>query len=103
MSFNAYLGKYADHNFIDNMIEESKYCSEGMKKNLKKTMKILRTLLFNASVTMNEYANNNINGVSAHRDRNINLRLNHKRLVVFRSLKAYYLHLNLQKVEQIQS
>ena len=50
---------------------------------------------------MNEYANNNINGVCAHRDRNINLRLNHKRLVVFRSLKAYYLHLNIQKIEQI--
>ena len=32
MSFNAYLGKYADYNFIDNMIDESKYCSEGMKK-----------------------------------------------------------------------
>ena len=63
-------------------------------------MKILRTLLFIGSVTMNQYANNNINGGSAHRDRNINHRLNHKLLVVFRNLKAYDLHLNIQKLDK---
>ena len=63
-------------------------------------MKILRTLLFIGSVTMNEYTNNNINGGSAHRDRNINLRLNHKLLVVFLNLKAFDLHLNIQKLDK---
>ena len=63
-------------------------------------MNILRTLLFIGSVTINEYANNNINWGSAHRDRNMNLRLNYKLLVVFCNLKAYDLHLNIQKLDK---
>ena len=50
--FKIYLRKDAVYNFINSMIEESKYCSKAMKniltKNLwwlKKTIKILRTLL----------------------------------------------------------
>ena len=57
--FRKYLGKDAADNFTNNMIEESKYCCEAIKnvltKNfwwLKKTMKILRTLLNVRSVTM---------------------------------------------------
>ena len=34
--FKAYLGKDAVSNFINNMIEESKYCSDGMKKSFNK-------------------------------------------------------------------
>ena len=50
--FKTYLDKEAVYNFINNMIKESKYCSEVMKKRFnkelvmtkKKTMKIIRTL-----------------------------------------------------------
>ena len=31
-SFKTYLGKDSVYNFINNMIEESKYCSDVMKK-----------------------------------------------------------------------
>ena len=32
-SFTSYLGENAVYNFINNMMEESEYCSEIMKKN----------------------------------------------------------------------
>ena len=58
-SFKTYLGKDSVYNFINNMIEENKYCSEVMRKRFnkelvmtKKTMKILRTLLNAGSLTM---------------------------------------------------
>ena len=57
--FKTHLDKDAAYNFIDNIIEESKCCSEVIKnistKNLwwlKKAMKILRTLLNVGSVTV---------------------------------------------------
>ena len=36
--FRAYLGKDAVYNFINSMIEESKYCSEVMKKHFNKEL-----------------------------------------------------------------
>ena len=57
--FKSYLGKDAVYNFINSMTEESKYCSEVMKKHFNKelvmtkgTMKILRALLNAGSVIM---------------------------------------------------
>ena len=54
-----YLGKDAVDNFINNMIEENKYCSEVMKKRFNKELvmtkednKDLRALLNVGSVTM---------------------------------------------------
>ena len=54
-----YLDEDAVYNFISSMIEESKYCSDVMKKHFnkellmtRKTMKILRTLLNVGSVIM---------------------------------------------------
>ena len=45
----SYLGKNVVYNFINSMIEESKYCKDLMKKDfnkkLKKMIKILKTLL----------------------------------------------------------
>ena len=38
MSFKTYLGKNAVYSFINNMIEESKYCSEAMKKYFNKEL-----------------------------------------------------------------
>ena len=37
-SFKSYLGKDAVYNFIESMIEKSKYCSEGMKKHFNKEL-----------------------------------------------------------------
>ena len=57
--FKSYLRKEAVYNFITSMIEESKCCSDVMKKNftknlkcLKKIMKILGTPLIVRSVIM---------------------------------------------------
>ena len=36
--FNSYLGKDAVHNFISSMIEESKYCSDVIKKYFNKEL-----------------------------------------------------------------
>ena len=37
-SFKTYLGEDAVYNFINSMIEESKYCSDGMKKYFNKKL-----------------------------------------------------------------
>ena len=37
-SFKTYFGEDAIHNFINSMIEESKYCSDVMKKKLTKNL-----------------------------------------------------------------
>ena len=36
--FKTYLGKYAVYNFINNMVEESKYCCDVMKKHFNKEL-----------------------------------------------------------------
>ena len=36
--FSSYLGKDAAYNFISSMIEESRYCSDVMKKHLNKEL-----------------------------------------------------------------
>ena len=58
-SFERYLHKDAIHNFINIIIEESKYCSDVIKKHFtkelvmtKKKKKKLRTLLNVGSVNM---------------------------------------------------
>ena len=40
--FKTYLGKDAVYNFINNMIEESKYCSELMKKHFNKELVVTK-------------------------------------------------------------
>ena len=37
--FKSYLGEGAVYNFISSMIEESKYCSDQMKKKLTKNLR----------------------------------------------------------------
>ena len=56
-SFKSYLGEDAINNFISSMIEESKYCSDVMKKHFDKelvipVMKVLRALLNIGSAIM---------------------------------------------------
>ena len=88
------------------MIKESIYCNDVMKKHFKKTlgwlkkkMKILKTLLNIGSVTMimlimmlrlelivislRKFRD------SAHRDRNVNIKLNHKIRFILHNLKEY--------------
>ena len=103
--FKLYLDENALYSFISSMIRESKYCSNVMKKHFnkelvmtKKDMKILRTSLIVGFVVMiilimmlkykiNVVALENID--SAHRDCNINDKLNQKILVKFHNLKNY--------------
>ena len=40
--FKTYLGKDAVYNFINSMIEESKYCSDVMKKHFNKELMVTK-------------------------------------------------------------
>ena len=40
--FNSYLGQNAGHNFITNMIKESKHCSCLMKKHFNKELALTK-------------------------------------------------------------
>ena len=108
--FKTYLDKDAIYNFINNIIEESKYCSDVMKKHFKKEFVMTKedNEDFKNStkcwICDKDYIGNDfkvrdhchITGKyrgSAHRDFNINLKLNHKILVVFHNLKNYDSHL----------
>ena len=41
-NFKTYLGEDAIHNFINSMIEESKYCSDRMKKHFNKELAVTK-------------------------------------------------------------
>ena len=98
-SFKTYLGKDVVYNFINNMVEESKYCSAVMKKLFNK--EFLMTKKDNEDsknstkcwIYDNDYVDNDVKvrddfhitvkyRGSAHGDCNINLKLNHKVPVV---------------------
>ena len=110
-----YLGENFVYNFINSVIEESKYCSDVMKKQLNK--ELIMTEVddkdFGNStkcwICDNAYIDDDVKvrdhyhitgkyRGSAHRDCNINFKLNHKTLVVFHSLKSYNLHLIRQEL-----
>ena len=86
------------------MIEESKYCSDEMKKNFNKELMMTKgdnenfNNPTNCWISDNDYVDNDVKlrdhchitgsyRDSAHRDCNINLKLNHKMPVVFHNLK----------------
>ena len=104
--FKTYLGKDAIYNFINNLIGESNFCSDVMKKYLDKELVMTKedNEDFKNSTKCwtcgNDYIDNDVNvrhhcyitGKNrgfAHRDCNINLRLNHKIPIVFQNLKNY--------------
>ena len=106
--FKTYLGEDAVYNFINNMIEESKYCSGVIKKHFNKELVMTKedNVVFKNTTkcwTCNhDYVDNvvkvrdncHITGKykgSAHRDCNINLKLNHKLSAVFQNLKIMIL------------
>ena len=113
--FKSYSGEDAVHNFISSMIEESKYCIDVMKKHFNKELVMTKkdNEDFENSATYwifnNDYIDNDVKvrdhchvtgkyRGSAHRDCNINVKLNHKIPVVFRNLKNYDSHLIMQKL-----
>ena len=117
VSFKTCLGKDAVYNFINNMTEESKYCSEAMKKHF--TKELVMTKEDNEDFTKspkcwtcdNDYVDTDVKvrdpchitgkyRVSAHRDCNTNLKLNHKIPVVFHNLKSYDSHLIMQELSK---
>ena len=101
--FKTYFSKDAVYNFINNLIEESKYCSDVMKKHFNEELVMTKedNEDFKNSTKCwiydNVYVDNDvmvrdhcrISGKyrgCAHRDFNINLKLNRKIPVVFRNL-----------------
>ena len=105
--FKTFLGKNATYNLINSMIEESTYCSDVMKKHNKElfmTNEDNENFKNSAKcwICDNEYVDTDVKvrdhchitgkyRGSAHRDCNINLKLNHKIPVVFHNLKIFIL------------
>ena len=91
-------------NFINNMIKESKYCSNVMKNHFNKEVVMAKEEnedfknLSKCWICDDDYVDNDVKVTdhchitekyrgSTHRDCNINLKLNHKIHVVFHNLK----------------
>ena len=98
--FKPYIGKDTIYNFISSMIEESKYCSDMMKRHFNKEFAMSKKDIedFENSTKFwicdNDYSDNDVKVRDhchitgkyrgyAHRDCNINVKLNHKIPVVF--------------------
>ena len=106
MTFESYLGEDAVYNFISSVIEESKYCSNVMKKHFNKELVMIKKENDNFEKSIkcwicdNDYIDNDVKvrvhchitgkyRGSSHRDCNINVKLNHKIAVEFHNLKNY--------------
>ena len=113
--FKSYLGEDAVYNFISSIIEESKYCSNVIKKYFNKelvTTKEENEDFENSAkcwICDNDYTDGGVKvrdhcpitgkfRGSAHRDNHINVNLNHKIPVVFHNLKDYDSHLIMQEL-----
>ena len=111
----SYLGEDAVYNFINSMIDVSRCCSEVMKKHFNKELVMIQedNEDFENSTKCWTYDNYYIDGdvkvrdhchISgkyrgfAHRDCNINVKLNQKNLVVFHKLKKYDSHVIMQEL-----
>ena len=88
--FKSYLGEDAVLNFISSMIEESKYCSDVMKKHFNKEL-VMTKVRDHCHITETYRG-------SPRRGCNINVKLNHKIPVVFHNLKNYDSHLIIQEL-----
>ena len=99
------------------MIEESKYCSEVMKKHFNKELVMTKEDNENFKnctkcwICQNDYVDNDVKvrdhchitrkcRGSAHRDCNINLKLNHKIPVAFHNLKNYDSHFIMHELRK---
>ena len=107
--FKTNLGKDAVYNFINSMIEESKYCNKVMKKHFNKELVMTKKEIedFKNStkcwICDNDYIDTDVKvrdhchitrkyRGSANWDCNINLKLNHKIPIAFYNLKNYDSH-----------
>ena len=101
--FKSYLGEDAVYNFISSMIKESKYCSDVMKKHFNKELVMAKKdnedfkTFTKCWICDHCHITGKYRG-SAHRDCNINVKLNHKIPVVFHNLKNYDSHLIMQEL-----
>ena len=103
---------------FNNTIEESKYCSDVMKKHFNKELVMTKEDnedfkdSIKYSICDNDYVDNNVeardhchitgnNRVSANRYCNVNIKLNHKISVVFHNLRNYDYHFIMQKLEKL--
>ena len=97
------------------MIEESKYCSEVIKKHFNKELVMTKKdsedykSSTKCQICDDGYVDNNVKvrdhrhitgicRVSAHRACNINLKLNHKIPVMFHNLKMFHSYLIMQEL-----
>ena len=115
--FNSYLGKDTVYNFFNSKTEVSKYCNKVMKKDCNK--EIMMTKVDNEDFENSikycicdyDYVNNgakladhcHIAGTyrgSAHRDCNMNVKLNHKIPVILHNLKTYYSQLIIEELDK---
>ena len=113
--FKSYLGEDVVYNFINSMIEESKYCSEVIKKHFSK--EVVMTEKDNEDfknsrrhwICDNTYLEGDVKvrdhchitekyRGSVHRDCNINVKLSHKIPIVFRNLKNFNFHRIMQEL-----
>ena len=104
--FKTYLGKDVACKFINSLIQENKYCSDVMKKHFNKVLVMTKednenfkncnkcwicdnNYIYNDAKVRNHcHITGKYRGY-AHRDCNINLKLNHKVPVAFHKLKNY--------------
>ena len=115
--FKSYWGKGAVYNFMSSMIEESKYCSDVMKKHFNKELVMTKkdNEDFENSIKCWISDNDNIaNDVKVtdhcpttgeyrgftNRVCIINIKLNHIISVVFHNLKNYDSHLIMQELDK---
>ena len=118
--FKSYLVENVVYNVISSMIKESKYCSYVMEKHFNKELVMTKEnnedfenstkcqiciycmflhLYIDGDVKVRDHIH--ITGKYrgfAQRDRNINVKLNHKILVVFQNLNNYDSHLIMQEL-----
>ena len=115
-----HLGKDAAYNFINSIIEESKYCIDVMKKHFNKEFGPIMTKEDNEGfqetakcwICDNDYIDNDIKvrdhrhatgkyRGSAGRDCKIDLKLNQKSPVAFHNLKSYDSNLIMQELGKV--
>ena len=115
-----HLGKNAAYNFINSIIEESKYCSGVMKKHFNKEHGLVMIKEDNeyfkeaakCCICDNDYIGNDIKvrdychvtgkyRGSVGRDCKIDLKLNHKSPVAFHNLKSYDSNLIMQELGKV--
>ena len=113
--FKSYLGEDAVYNFINGMIEESKSCSDVMKKHFNKELVITKTDVFDFKNSTkccncdNVYVDGDVKvrdhchftgkyRASRRGDCSIKFKLNHKISVVSYNLKMYDYNVIMQEI-----